>query len=246
MSERKNALAGQPAPEVGYGKPPAHSQFGRATRQPEAGPRDRATARRRQGRRRSACRRSSSRRPTAPFRQRRQAPGDDPDGAGGDPTLAVNAAKGSQRAQRLFTQLLAATEREKRRGLRGFLASAVAFAWERELERRRVLGLTGPEPLPHPDHLVIDLEAGTAHIRGPATKEEKATTTSGKSAPRCSRRSCVSSRRSSRTGRRQERGAPGDRQDRAGPDHHPLRASGIPPGAAPSPGVVVPDDVGEE
>jgi hypothetical protein len=46
--------------------------------------------------------------------------------------------------------------------------------WARARARRTALGITGPEPLPHPDHIVIDLHAGTAEIRGPATKEEKA------------------------------------------------------------------------
>ena len=91
-------------------------------------------------------------------------------------SLAVNAAKGSQRAQRLFTELLSTTEREDRREREAELGVALDYkiAWERELERRRTLGITGPEPLPHPDHIEIDLQTGTVHIRGPATKQEKA------------------------------------------------------------------------
>jgi len=47
--------------------------------------------------------------------------------------------------------------------------------WDRKLDRRARLGITGlPEPLPHPDHVVIDLWAGTARIIGPDTKEAKA------------------------------------------------------------------------
>jgi hypothetical protein len=46
--------------------------------------------------------------------------------------------------------------------------------WERELERCKRLGIEAPDPIPHPDHLVIDMKAGTVHIRGPMTKEEKA------------------------------------------------------------------------
>ena len=91
-------------------------------------------------------------------------------------SLAVNAAKGNQRAQRLFTELLATTERDNRRSHDEWLEVAINYKveWERELERRRRLGIVAPDPLPHPDHVVIDLRAGTAHIRGPATKEEKA------------------------------------------------------------------------
>ena len=41
------------------------------------------------------------------------------------------------------------------------------------LERRRVLGVSETEPLPHPDHIVVNPRAGTVHFRGPMTKEEK-------------------------------------------------------------------------
>jgi hypothetical protein len=47
--------------------------------------------------------------------------------------------------------------------------------WQREPDRRARLGITDlPPPLPHPDHIVIDMRTGTANIRGPATKEEMA------------------------------------------------------------------------
>jgi hypothetical protein len=55
------------------------------------------------------------------------------------------------------------------------VAMTYKIEWERELDRRERLGITGlPEPLPHPDHVVIDIRNGTANIRGPATNEEKA------------------------------------------------------------------------
>jgi RNase P/RNase MRP subunit p29 len=90
-------------------------------------------------------------------------------------SLAVNAAKGHQRAQRLFTQLVSTTERQNKQLSDQWLESAITYKveWDRELERRGKLGIRGPEPLPHPDHIIIDINKGTAHIRGPATKEEK-------------------------------------------------------------------------
>jgi hypothetical protein len=36
------------------------------------------------------------------------------------------------------------------------------------------LGITGPEPLPHPDHVIIDIRTGDVAIKDPATPEEKA------------------------------------------------------------------------
>lgn len=91
--------------------------------------------------------------------------------------LAVNAAKGQHRSQRLFTELLSATERSNADLHVRFLGAAFDYkiAWERELSRREALGIRDlPPPLPHPDHVVIDVRRGTVRIAGPATKEEKA------------------------------------------------------------------------
>lgn len=91
-------------------------------------------------------------------------------------SLAVNAAKGNPRAQRLFTELLRTTERENARLNAEWFDTALTYkiAWDRELQRRKALGITGPDPLPHPDNVIIDMDAGTAYIRGPRTREEKA------------------------------------------------------------------------
>ena len=91
-------------------------------------------------------------------------------------SLAVNAAKGNQRAQRLFAYLLGSTARENKRLADEWLDVAMTYKieWDRELERRRQLGITGPEPLPHPDHIVIDMRTGQVKVKGPMTKEEKA------------------------------------------------------------------------
>jgi hypothetical protein len=90
-------------------------------------------------------------------------------------SIAVNAAKGGQRAQCLFTELLSAAEREERCERDAALGAALDYklTWERELERRKKLGISGPEPLPHPDDIVIDIPAGKVRVKGPATKEEK-------------------------------------------------------------------------
>jgi hypothetical protein len=90
---------------------------------------------------------------------------------------ALAAAKGQHRAQRLFTELLGATERERYRLNSEWLDVAINYKveWERELERRARFNIIDlPPPLPHPDHVVIDIRKGTASIRGPATREEKA------------------------------------------------------------------------
>lgn len=180
MSQDRKALTRLPTQsdyEVGYGKPPAHSRF----RPGQSGnPRGRP--------------RGSRNKPPPPALHEERLKAlileeayrtisvNDASGARAMPmaqavirSVAVNAAKGQQRAQRLFTQLLATTEKENRRLHDEYLDVAITYKveWERELERRARLGLTGPEPLPHPDHVVVDMRTGTVRIAGPATKEEK-------------------------------------------------------------------------
>lgn len=90
-------------------------------------------------------------------------------------SLAVNAAKGNQRAQRLFTQLLAGTETANKRLHDEWLQTAINYKadWEREIERCQNLGIEPPNPLPHPDHIIIDMKTGEVRITGPMTPEEK-------------------------------------------------------------------------
>lgn len=92
-------------------------------------------------------------------------------------SLAVNAVKGQHRSQRLFAELLSSVEATNRDLNDRWLDAAMTYKieWDRELERRRVLGITHlPDPLPHPDHIRIDVRRGTARVVGPSTKEEKA------------------------------------------------------------------------
>ena len=88
--------------------------------------------------------------------------------------LAVNAVKGQQRAQRLFTELLITIEQEKRREFGEHLDYVLQYKrrWDQEFERREALGITGPEPIPHPDHIKIDVRNWTIKIHGPMTREE--------------------------------------------------------------------------
>ena len=90
--------------------------------------------------------------------------------------LAVNAARGQLRSQQVFTKLLSETERARKALTDRMLEMAIDYKydWERELERREKFGISGPEPLPHPDDVHIDLTTCQVTFKGPMTKEDKA------------------------------------------------------------------------
>ncbi len=92
-------------------------------------------------------------------------------------SMAVNAAKGQHRAQRLFSEMLSSTERQNKALADEWFCTALDYKieWERELQRRETLGITDlPPPIPHPDQVKINMNTGLAHIEGPATKEQVA------------------------------------------------------------------------
>jgi hypothetical protein len=91
-------------------------------------------------------------------------------------SMAVAAAKGQPRAQRMFTQLLTETERSNKRLADEWLQTAINYKadWTEEIERCKRLRLPIPSPIPHPDHIEIDMKTGEVRINGPFTKEEKA------------------------------------------------------------------------
>ena len=91
--------------------------------------------------------------------------------------MAVNAAKGQHRAQRLFAEILSSTERQNKALADEWLQTAIEYKveWDQELQRRETLGITHlPAPLPHPDQVRIDMNRGEAHVQGPMTKEDRA------------------------------------------------------------------------
>ena len=78
-------------------------------------------------------------------------------------SVAVNAAKGQHRAQRLFAELLSGTETSRRIQHDQLLETAIEYkvGWEKELTRREHLGIKGlPEPIPHPDHTYQPINDG--------------------------------------------------------------------------------------
>lgn len=183
MSGRKTGGQGDPPAlprptdyEVGYGKPPAHTRFRKGVSgNPKGRPKGAKTRRpaldadRLRGiileeAYRTIAVRDGGREVKVPMAQAVVR------------ALAVNAVKGQQRSQRLFTELLATVERELKRERFETLESLLDYklAWERELARRARLGIVAPDPVPHPDDIRIDLWRGAFEIRGPISKEDKA------------------------------------------------------------------------
>jgi hypothetical protein len=87
-------------------------------------------------------------------------------------SLAVSAAKGQLHAQ----ALLGTVEQQNKALSDEWLNGAINYKaeWEKELLHRQLMGLNLPEPVPHPDDVIIDRIAGTVRIAGPDDQEQKA------------------------------------------------------------------------
>jgi hypothetical protein len=91
-------------------------------------------------------------------------------------SIAVQAVKGSSRAQRLFTDFVIRAESGimKRKQEAFTLAYEYKKAWTAELSRRKQLGHSWyDDPIPHPDDVHLNFRDGTVQIMGPASIEEK-------------------------------------------------------------------------
>jgi Family of unknown function (DUF5681) len=90
-------------------------------------------------------------------------------------SLAVMAAKGNTRAQKQFSELLSNTELSNKQADDEWQQTMIEYKseWEMELERRKFQGNTTlPDPLPHPDDIIVDFRTGKIEVRGPMSKEE--------------------------------------------------------------------------
>ena len=107
---------------------------------------------------------------------RRQAADHDFNGASDLAFAGDEGCRGDHRAQQKFTELLSETERANKAQKDELLNEAIKYKtyWEQEIERCKRLGITPPEPLPHPDDIVIDMRTGQVIFKGPMTKEDKA------------------------------------------------------------------------
>ena len=90
-------------------------------------------------------------------------------------SVALNAAKGNNRAAALFTQMVKVVEDENKALHDEWQNTAINYKveWEKELARREKSGIEAEDPIPHPDDLVINMQTGTVRILGPMTRDEK-------------------------------------------------------------------------
>jgi hypothetical protein len=90
-------------------------------------------------------------------------------------SLAVNAVKGHARAQRLFAELLSSVETSNKALHDQWVNTALDYKnrWTAEIERCKRLGLPDPDPVPHPDHIEMDLATGEIVVDGPMTPQQR-------------------------------------------------------------------------
>src|SRR6266478_8521374 len=89
--------------------------------------------------------------------------------------IGVNAANGNTRAQKIILNLVLGAEAERTAASAELLRAAVEgkeywAAIFAEYDRR---GIDRPEPIPHPDDVVIDYKTGEVRINGPVMTEQK-------------------------------------------------------------------------
>lgn len=90
-------------------------------------------------------------------------------------SLAISAMKGSRLSQRALAELVRQVEDRKASEHLTMMENAFEYKqkWTAELERRRRLGLNEPDPIPHPDDIIIDMRTGHVRTEGPLDEREK-------------------------------------------------------------------------
>jgi hypothetical protein len=89
--------------------------------------------------------------------------------------MGVRAMKGDRFAQRMIAELVGRVEADDRKARLDHLQAMIDYKcdWDLEIERARKSGCAEPQPIPHPDDVIIDFLNAHATVCGPMTKEEK-------------------------------------------------------------------------
>ena len=90
-------------------------------------------------------------------------------------SMAVKAAKGDHRSQKLFVGAVQKVEAESVQIRSAIMEKLFGYKIdaEREIERRKNHGIDCSDIIPHPDDIGIDLETGMPTLLGPFTPSEK-------------------------------------------------------------------------
>lgn len=91
-------------------------------------------------------------------------------------SISVNALKGGYRAQKLFVDILQATEAQRSARHQAYFEAALEYKRraEREIAYRTIKGDDISDILPHPDNVEINPRTGDVTIKGPIDKSEAA------------------------------------------------------------------------
>lgn len=89
--------------------------------------------------------------------------------------LAISAMKGSRLSQRALAELVRTVEDRKSSERLAAMENAFEYKqkWTAELVRRQRSGITEPDPIPHPDDIIIDMRTGHVKTEGPLDELEK-------------------------------------------------------------------------
>lgn len=89
--------------------------------------------------------------------------------------LAIAAMKGSRLSQRALSELVLQVENRKASERLTMMENAFEYKqkWTAELDRRRRTGSNEPDPVPHPDDIIINMYTGQVHTAGPIDEREK-------------------------------------------------------------------------
>jgi Family of unknown function (DUF5681) len=89
--------------------------------------------------------------------------------------VAVAAANGNVRAQQNYLNLVIGAEAARREATMEMFNVAVQYKqhWHRVLAERARAGVTGPEPVPHPDDVSIDDTTLEVRFAGPVMEEQR-------------------------------------------------------------------------
>lgn len=91
-------------------------------------------------------------------------------------SIGVSAMKGNRFAQRTMAELVSNMEAEHYRLRMEHFGTAIDYKrdWKEAIERCRREGRPEPQPIPHPDDIIVNPKTAEVEILGPQTPEQKA------------------------------------------------------------------------